>query len=1426
MQEKVKSYKISHIILIMFWIIITGSNVPAELKLESVEPRIGLLGKNLEVTLTGTGFDENTKVAMYIDAGNRMNIRGSLNIPGFVTGLAVSDNIVYVTNGSKGLQIIKANNPLNPVKIANVDIRTAEGVAVNGDTAYVACSTGFYILDVSDPSNPVEIGSLGALSPEGVTVIGSKAYAVDGSSLQIVDVNTPSNPVVLGSVDTPTGAGGVTVVGNKAYVATNSGLQIIDVSNSSYPEIIGSVSTPSRAREVTVVKDTAYVADRYGGLQIIDVSKPSDLHVISSVDIASGLTDGVTVIENMAYIAHGSAGLEVIDVNDPSDPKVVGYVETSGIANRVAVSGNTAYVTALDGQNSILYVVDIENPPDSNVIGARSDYGYVFDIITKGDIAYVSYLSLDGDAAGLQIINVSNPYKHEVIGFLETGRIWGIAVAENTVYVSVNGDLQVIDVSNSSNPVLLGTVSTPGSANGIEVVGNTAYIADGAAGLQIVDVSNLSAPHITGSVTTPGNAESITVVENTAYVTVDDTGFQIIDISNSSHPEKISFVNTPGCAREVIVIENKAYVADCYAGLQITDVSNPSQPVNITNVETQGNARGVAVIGNTAYVAADDGGLQMIDVSNPSNPTVIGFVDTAGFAEKVTVNEITNIAYVADFSKGLQTIVPLPIEITPDTVNNETNISVTLLDPQINGNYTLKVFNQTQSDKSDGAVTFISPENSYILDTKVIILAGGDPDSGTNNIWDETKDAADHAYEALRYQGYTPDSIFYLSPVKNSDKIDRVATYENLDYAINTWAKEENPNPASKLLLFFVDHGTVGGFKINSYQELRAEDLNSWLDKLQEELQIGVIFIYDACNSGSFLSRMNGENRMVITSTLEEEPAYFLGKGKTSFSYQFWDSIYNGDELYKAFSWGSRQMESYQTALIDANANGTGNEPEDEKLSDNIVMGRGYKPETNRPLIYSTPQVGPLNGETSATLWASVGHPDGDISQVWAEIAPPAFNPGLSFSVTKLPTVEFQKTDSEDTYQGVYEDFTIKGDYTITIYAVTEDKHYALPSKITVTQTEGNPYAGFYIIESISDLILYDNKTSATIWTNVSCPIELSRVWAEIFLPNSDTPFTEMDLQYSDNDGIYKGVYGDFDKKGNYKIVIHAMDINGISISAETLITHKDSGAKADSYEEDDTIGQAGFIRLDEIQSHNFHCAGDTDWGSYYGMPGETYTIEVSNVYKTCDVVIDIYEYNANDPELLKSKNDGSAGEDEYLDYSQKEKGFFFVKLSNFDPNIFGEHVTYNIKLTNNQGAEVGKLVGIITDISGNPVAEAMISTSGGGADLSREDGSYIVKDPPGNYTLTVEAVGYNTVEIPVILKQDETITLNIVMTPIADINEDGNLDLEDAVYVLQLIAGDKIFSSDSLQKADVNGDERIGLEELVYILQKISRLR
>ncbi|MFM6513497.1 MAG: Calx-beta domain-containing protein [Microcystis panniformis] len=283
-----------------------------------------------------------------------------------------------------------------------------------------------------------------------------------------------------------------------------------------------------------------------------------------------------------------------------------------------------------------------------------------------------NYAYLADWTSGLQIIDISNPTNPILKGNYDTDAAYGVEVVGNYAYVADGSSgLQIIDISNPSNPTFLGNYANFGAVLGVQVVGNYAYLVNnGASSLQIIDISNPTNPILKGSYDDDYDpAFGLQVVGNYAYVADGESGLKIIDISNPTNPILKGSYDT-SYAFGVQIVGNYAYVADWDSGLQIIDISNPTNPILKGNYYSSGQAANVQVIGNYAYLAAQSGGwggygLQIIDISNPTNPTIKGnyknFYSPLSYAYIVRdVQVVGNYAYAAGSNSpgagGLQII--------------------------------------------------------------------------------------------------------------------------------------------------------------------------------------------------------------------------------------------------------------------------------------------------------------------------------------------------------------------------------------------------------------------------------------------------------------------------------------------------------------------------------------------------------------------------------------------------------------------------------------------------------------------------------------------------------------------------------------------------------------------------------------------------
>ncbi|MFH0814244.1 MAG: 6-bladed beta-propeller, partial [Pseudomonadota bacterium] len=342
---------------------------------------------------------------------------------------------------------------------------------------------------------------------------------------------------------------------------------------------------------------------------------------------------------------------------------------------------------------------------------------------------------------------------------------------------------------------------------------------------------------------------------------------------------------------------------------------------------------------------------------------------------------------------------------------------------------------------------------------KAIIVAGGGPYPG-NNLWEATQMCANFAYRTLTFQGFTKESIYYLTSNTGldldsngvSDDVDGDATTSNLQQAVTTWA-----SGADDVILYLTDHGGNGTFRMSDTETLPAPQLDSWLDSIRQTISGKVIVIYDACESGSFLSSLrppSGKERIIISSTSRGENAYFVTQGSISFSNYFWTHIFNGLTVANAFTLAEEaisQTTNYQNPLLDDNGNGIGNEASDGALAQSTYLGNGTIIYGEAPVIGTVSPPQTLSNSSTTLLFAD-GVIDADgIARVWAVIRPPNYMQSSPDNpVQEIPSLNLLSVGGER-YEGAYEHFNIPGTYQIAIYARDRIGNTSVPQLTTVS---------------------------------------------------------------------------------------------------------------------------------------------------------------------------------------------------------------------------------------------------------------------------------------------------------------------------------------------------------------------------------------
>jgi hypothetical protein len=318
------------------------------------------------------------------------------------------------------------------------------------------------------------------------------------------------------------------------------------------------------------------------------------------------------------------------------------YIEDFTSKQFCDTSGTTAWWDTTAGELKL-------HPFELAHVGSIHTSGQARGVAVAGDRAYVAYG--DGD---LQVFNISDPTNPTFIAQLLTrGVAMDVVVAGDHAYVADGTEgLCVINIGSVGFGSSVNT-DTPGIAEGVFVTGDYAYIADGDSGLRVFDVTTTAATYV-GNLATPDYAMGLHVSGDHAYVAVDDSGLVIIDISDPSNPVLVGQHDTPHWAIDVSVSGKYAFVADYGSGLQVVNVSDPTNPTTTGYCDTDGAALDVAIVGDIAYVADSYSGLAVIDITDPSAPTLVDQYAVGSLCWDVAV--AGEHAYLAAHGNGLQVV--------------------------------------------------------------------------------------------------------------------------------------------------------------------------------------------------------------------------------------------------------------------------------------------------------------------------------------------------------------------------------------------------------------------------------------------------------------------------------------------------------------------------------------------------------------------------------------------------------------------------------------------------------------------------------------------------------------------------------------------------------------------------------------------------
>ena len=137
----------------------------------------------------------------------------------------------------------------------------------------------------------------------------------------------------------------------------------------------------------------------------------------------------------------------------------------------------------------------------------------------------------------------------------------------------------------------------------------------------------------------------------------------------------------------------------------------------------------------------------------------------------------------------------------------------------------------------------------------------------------------------------------------------------------------------------------------------------------------------------------------------------------------------------------------------------------------------------------------------------------------------------------------------------------------------------------------------------------------------------------------------------------------------------------------------------ADDYEPDDIYTEANEIQIEfEFQEHNFHDAGDEDWYKFnIPINYKTVDILVNNPGSNCDTVIELYDSNGTTRIFTHNETEKGVGEE--FRWSFIEGGDYYIRVRQFDSNVFGDQTNYDFSILETVAGFLGFITGSYPDV-------------------------------------------------------------------------------------------------------------------------------
>lgn len=323
--------------------------------------------------------------------------------------------------------------------------------------------------------------------------------------------------------------------------------------------------------------------------------------------------------------------------------------QARGPARDVALAGHFAYVAIGEGG---LLVLDVADPAKPVRVGGYVPAGLTEFVQVVGSKVYLGTQVHRGggcqsaDRRGqLVILDVSDPTQPVPLGtYMSSTEIQSFLVIDDRVYLGNIGpeqqEFRIVDVHDPARPVL--QAGTPDfTARALTTSGGWVYFGVFSE-LRALNGNELNLTKASQAIdSTFGRIRAVQAVGDRLYAVGGDIGssggLNVYDTRTPARPTLLGQLKLSDTPMGITTAGDYLCLGMLKTGLAMVDVRNPSKPVVAATCQTPGVPVRVTTSGQKVFVAGFHGGLHVFDVQEPSQPVRIATVDTGLTARRAVV---------------------------------------------------------------------------------------------------------------------------------------------------------------------------------------------------------------------------------------------------------------------------------------------------------------------------------------------------------------------------------------------------------------------------------------------------------------------------------------------------------------------------------------------------------------------------------------------------------------------------------------------------------------------------------------------------------------------------------------------------------------------------------------------------------------------